>query len=250
MAKPPAVVPASHSSMDAYSTCPKQFYEVRIAKKWPQQESPEMKWGNDVHKALENNIKYKRPLPAAMAMYQWGLDLLANVKPDTKVNAELDVAVTRDLMPTGFWDNDCYLRGKIDVLAINGEQTAAVNLDWKTGKTKPNSKQLLLSTLMCFGKYPHLEKVKTGFVWLPEADPAKRLTQKLYSRVGDQKLLSQDDKGKMIVNSFDELWEPFHEKVSEMEWSLQHDTWPANPSGLCKQWCPVLTCPHNGKRTT
>jgi len=46
----------------------------------------------------------------------------------------------------------------------------------------------------------------------------------------------------------EDLWEPFLDTIEQMKWSLQHDTWPAKPSGLCKAWCPVLSCPHNGKR--
>lgn len=246
--KAPAVIPASYSSISAYETCPKQFYHLRIAKDVKQEESKEMAWGNLVHKALENNIKYQRPLPENMVMYQWGLDVVAKRQADTALYAELDAAITEEFSATGFWDSDCWVRGKIDVLAMDEAQTKAMNGDWKTGKTKPNSQQLTLSTLLCFHSYPALEKVRTVFFWLPEQDPRKRTTQKLFIRRDDGALQTTDDKGKQVTLSFEEAWEPFVNTIDQMKWSLQHDTWPAKPSGLCKAWCPVLSCAHNGKR--
>ena len=246
--KAPAVLPASYSSISAYETCPKQYYHLRILKDVKQEESKEMAWGNAVHKALENNIKYQRPLPETMSMYQWGLDVVAKRQADTALYAELDVAVNAAYRPVDFWDSHGYVRGKIDVLAMDEAQTKAMNGDWKTGKTKPNSQQLTLSTLLCFHSYPALEKVRTVFFWLPETDPRKRTTQKLFIRRDSDVLQTTDDKGKQTMLTFEEAWEPFVNTIDQMKWSLQHDTWPAKPSGLCKAWCPVLSCPHNGRR--
>jgi len=244
----PQVIPASYSSISAYETCPKQFYHLRIAKDVKQEESTEMAWGNAVHKALENNIKYQRPLPATMAQYQWGLDAIAVRQSTTLIHAELDVAVTAEHTPTGFWDSDAWVRGKIDVIAVDSTYSKAMSGDWKTGKTKPNSSQLTLSTLLCFDNWPTLEKVRTVFFWLPEQDPRKRTTQKLFIRRDGDTLQTTDEKGKQVTLSFADAWEPFLDTIEQMKWSLQHDTWPAKPSGLCKAWCPVLSCPHNGRR--
>jgi hypothetical protein len=246
--KPPAVIPASHSSMDSYTQCPKKHYHLKIMKDVKEAPSEQMIWGIDVHQRCENNIKLGQPLPANMKTYQWALDLVNGMKKSMGVWAELDVAITKEHTPTGFWDRDAWMRGKIDVLAMNEAHTSAFNGDWKTGKVKPNSQQLLLSTLMCFDNYATLERVKTGFLWLAEADPAKRITQQLFIKLDNDTLQTTDDKGRPITMTFDEAWEPFVDTIEQMEWSLKHDTWPAKPSGLCKAWCPVLSCPHNGKR--
>jgi hypothetical protein len=234
--------------MSAYETCPKQFYETRIAKNFKQEESAEMAWGNAVHKAMENNIKYGRALPANMEQFQWGLDLFKHKQPTTKLHAELDVGITENHTKTGFWDADCWVRGKIDVIAVAGDETSALNGDWKTGKLKPNSQQLLLSTLICLDNYPRLATVRTVFIWLAEPNKEKRLTQKLFVRQDSGDITSTDNKGKIVTQSPDELWDPFVATIDDMKHSLQHDIWPAKPSGLCKQWCPVMTCPHNGLR--
>lgn len=242
------VIPFSYSSMSAYETCPKQYYETRITKQWKQAESPQMKWGNEVHKALENAVKYARPLPANMAQYQWALDLVNARKNTSTAHAEMAVALTEDLRPTGFWDTDAWGRGKIDILIEDDAKTTAFNGDYKTGKTKPNSKQLELSTLMCFASYPTLEVVRTGFLWLPEPDLKKRITQKLYRRTDGDHVETLDARGGKLVTTIEDLWEPFRQVVAEMVWSERNNTWPAKPSGLCRAWCPVLSCPHNGLR--
>lgn len=248
MAKPFSVLPVSFSSMDAYETCPKQFYETRVLKRWKQEESEAMRWGNEVHKALENAIKFGRTLPANMSAYAWGLRAINARSKESVISAELDVAMTEWRRPTGFWDDDAWARGKIDVLIRDEKVTSALNGDWKTGKTKPNSKQLVMSTLLCFAKWPTLEKVRTVFFWLAEQEAIKRMTQQLFIREDDDHVRTTDAKGKIIVTTVADLWEPFNETVEKMKWSMQNNIWPANPSGLCKAYCPVLDCPHNGKR--
>jgi hypothetical protein len=243
--KTPLVIPASFSSMEAYNTCPKQFYETRILKNWKQVETPEMDWGNRVHKALEMNIKYGRELPSSMEQYQWGLQAINMRKPDSVIHAEKEVAITIDHTPTGFLDDDCWLRGKGDVVIHDPGITSALNGDWKTNaKPKPNSKQLDLSTLMCFDVFPTLEKVRTVFFWLPH----KQTTQKLFVRHDSDRLTTTNDAGKMVTLTFEEMWAPFLHTIGEMEWSLKNNAWPANKSGLCAAHCPVLTCSFNGKR--
>lgn len=246
--KAPAVLPASYSSISAYETCPKQYYHLRILKDVQQEESKEMAWGNLAHKKLEEAIKFGRPLPDTMASYQWGLDLVQTLAIERKINAEMDVGITEQHKPTGFWDGNCWARGKIDVLVHDAAKTYGINVDWKTGKTKPNSKQLMLSTLMCFDNYDTMARVRTAFVWLPEPDKAKRITMQLFIREDSDTICMEDRAGRGVTVTMEEAWEPFVNTIDQMKWSLQHDTWPAKPSGLCKAWCPVLSCPHNGRR--
>ena len=247
MARPPAVIPASYSSISAYETCPKQFYETRIAKNFKQEESPQMAWGNAVHKALENHVKHNAAIPANMTALSWPLDLFAARGDDTRMYAELEVGVTEALTPSGFWDADCWVRGKIDILLMNEAQTRALNGDYKTGKTKPNSQQLTLSTLICFHNYPTLERERTVFFWLPEQDKKKRMTVSTFIREDDNHVRVEHD-GVVTNTTIEALWAPFRDTIEQMKWSLEHNVWPAKPSGLCRQWCPVLTCPHNGLR--
>ena len=74
---------------------------------------------------------------------------------------------------------------------------------------------------------PHIERVKTAFVWLKE----KKIDKALYTK---------DD--------LPSIWKEFIPRVAKLESSYEKDKWVPRPSGLCKQWCAVLDCEFNGKR--
>ena len=54
-------------------------------------------------------------------------------------------------------------------------------------------------------------------------------------------------KDRCTIEDEKELWAKWLGKYSDMESAFENDTWNPNPSGLCKAWCPVLECPHNGR---
>lgn len=215
-----SVLPWSFSSYSAYQTCPKQFYEVKIAKNWVESETEQIIWGNVVHKAFEDNIKEDTPLPPTVQRFGGLLQKYRALPGQTY--AEMELAITADLQPTGFWDANAWCRGKGDLIKVNG--TKAANIDWKTGKVKPNSLQLDLMALQVFVKFPEVEVSNNIFVWL-----------------------QQPTKPTVAVRRREEIpliLEQFEEGVQNMEWSESHNAWPAKPSGLCNGWCPVKTCVH------
>lgn len=218
-----SVVPWSWSSYNAYETCPRRFYEVKVAKAFVEEESTEMLWGNEVHKALENKIKDGTPLPANMAVYNRYADQIARATGEK--HAELQLAVTIDLEPTAFDAPDAWARGIGDIVIINGRKAFAG--DYKTGKVKPKSQQLDLMAVLTLANFPQVEELATTFLWLQFG----KLTNGQYVRADAE-----------------QIWDRFRQGVREMEWSERNNTWPAKPSGLCRNWCPVISCPHNGKR--
>ena len=218
------IIPWSFSSQNAYKTCPRQFYELRVAKNYKQEESEALIWGNDVHKSIEEYGKFGKPMPARMANMQPQVDRFLNAPGETIFEAEL--ACTTELNPTGFWDENAWARAKVDLLKIgNGK---AINLDWKTGKRKPDSLQLRMSTALVFIQYPEVDTITTIFYWFQE--PSKPTIAK-FSRHEDTP---------------EHLLDPFVDTIADMAWSEKNQTWPAKPSGLCKRHCPVRTCPHYG----
>ena len=44
------------------------------------------------------------------------------------------------------------------------------------------------------------------------------------------------------------LWKKWLSEYGKMEKALEVDVWNAKPTGLCRAWCVVLECPHNGRR--
>ena len=46
------------------------------------------------------------------------------------------------------------------------------------------------------------------------------------------------------------IWQGFVPRVAKLESAYERDKWPAKTSGLCKAWCPVLSCEFNGRKNT
>lgn len=225
-----SLIPWSFSSWNAYQTCPRQFYELRVAKNFKEPKSQPILWGEEVHTALEHHVKKGSPLPDKMAHFNPIVESILQ-RPGEN-HAEMELACDINLRPVGFWDADAWVRGKGDLVKINGNK--GIVFDWKTGKKKVNSLQLDLMSVLAFAKFPELIDLSTCFVWFQ--DPS-RPTIKRYHRDHAPRLLDQ-----------------FQQGVDDMIWSENEDIWPAKPSGLCRPnprtgfaGCPVTTCPHNGR---
>lgn len=206
------IPPWSYSSLTAFETCPRQYKLLKIDKVVPFKETEAIKHGNEVHKALELRLKDKVPLPEKYMQYE---SIAAKLdKPGVFVEQEL--ALTRNLVPCGWWDKSCWTRGKIDVGVKNG---GAVLLgDYKTGKVKPESSQLELFAAMKMSEDKTITRAKTMFIWLAHG---KTTVQDVH----------RDD--------VPTIWSNFMARVNRLDNAYQQDKWPAKPSGLCAKWCAV-----------
>lgn len=210
----------TYSSLDKFLTCPKQYYHLRVAKDYVDPPSEHTIWGEKVHAALEDYVKDGKDLPDEMSKWQGIVDKLCKL-PGEKFT-EQKMSIDRNFQPCD-WDK-AWTRGIIDLLVVN-KKTALV-ADYKTGKRKP-SDQLWLYALYVFAHYPSVESVHTVFVWL-----------------GTRKI----DKETVHRRDIAQAWQRFLPAVNRLEISYEKDSWPAKPSGLCRQWCPVLSCTHNGRK--
>jgi CRISPR/Cas system-associated exonuclease Cas4 (RecB family) len=210
----------TYSRLESFETCPKKFYHLSVAKDYVDPPTEATKWGERVHKAFEDRITIGTPLPEGMT--QWNpiaekLDAL----PGEKL-AEQKLAIDRNFKPAPW--QQAWSRGIADLLVTHKD--SAVVIDYKTGKRKP-SEQLALYAAYTFALDPSVEKVTTGFVWLKE----KKI---------DKQTFTKDD--------IPSIWKEILPKVHKLESAYERDSWPAKPSGLCKGWCPVTSCPHNSRR--
>lgn len=224
-----SIIPWSWSMFEAYQTCPKQFYEMRILKNYRQPDGVEIIWGNEVHSALQHYVADGVPLPNNMQQYNKIAYTLSQAPGDKY--CEIELAVNAALEPTGYWADDCWNRGKEDLLIVR--DTKALAIDYKTGKEKQRSRQLELSACRVFTQFPQVETVTTSFAWLQTG----KWTREVYHR-----------------RELAALWEGFYEGVQQMLWSEENGAWPAKPSGLCKKsrrpgstygGCPVASCAHS-----
>ena len=115
--------------LTAFETCPHQFYRVRVLKDVREEQNAEALWGDRVHKALENRVRDKDPLPDWAA--QWESIAAKFDRFGDRVACEVPVGITKAFKPCGFWDDECWFRAKIDVV-VYGRR--ALDGDWKTGK--------------------------------------------------------------------------------------------------------------------
>ena len=210
----------SYSSLKLYENCPLRYYRQRVKKDVVDKGGPASIAGDRIHKQLEDRIAHGTELPEETAHNEPLIRKLEKYKNWTLV-AEQELALNKKLKPTGWWDEDAWFRGKIDVLLLNEDQTKAVVLDWKTGKRRPDMFQMEIFAAMVFAHYNSVQNVETTLVWLKD-------------RAVDKLSVSRKERGF--------IWQEILKKVKRIEKSLEHDTWPAKPSGLCP-YCPARpTC--------
>ena len=99
---------ASFSLFNTWAICPHQAYRRYIARDLPRQpETPEQKWGNEVHRAMERRIREKAPLPENMLSFE---PLVAPLDA-YHVEPEKKLGVTAAGRPCDFFADDVWLRG-------------------------------------------------------------------------------------------------------------------------------------------
>lgn len=234
MARIQPIIPWSWTIYETYQTCPRLCYETRIAKNFKDDpNSQHLLWANHVHKTLELRIRDAVPLPENVPYESYAAKLAAApgvhyVEEEVGIT---DPFATNGPQRTGYWDSNCWHRGKDDFTAVHGER--ALVMDHKTGKPKPNSQQLVIAAIRTFTCHAQVTHVKTGFAWLGH----NKYTVAEYTRDQLPAMYAQFEKG-----------------VNDMLWSEKNNVWPAKPSGLCKksrkpgstwQGCIVATCPHS-----
>ncbi|CAB4124824.1 PD-(D/E)XK nuclease superfamily [uncultured Caudovirales phage] len=216
----------SYSKLKNYETCPARYYGVDVSKNFKEEEGEALLYGNTLHKALASAISGQAPLPKPFTVFQPWVDKLCGFTngQDVTLLVEQQLAITKELGPTEWFGRDAWYRGIADVIKIVGQ--VAVVLDWKTGKIVEDSVQLALMAQCVFAHHPQVEKIRTEFVWLKE-DATTRADFAREDMVG--------------------VWGGLLPRVEMLKHA--HDTvqFPAKPGNLCRKWCPVTSCPHNGK---
>lgn len=211
----------SFSKLKNFETCPKKHYEVDLAKNY-KEESEHLLWGNTVHKALENAVLGRAPLPIEMKSYE--KFVLSIQRANGKIEVEKQFALDKNFSPCPYFDKSAWYRGKADVIVLNGANALAV--DWKTGKIQKDSVQLMLMAQCIFAHYPEVQTVRTMYVWLQE-----------------DAVSTEDFDRQEVANS----WIGLLLRVKLMQEAYDTQTYHPKPSGLCRKHCPVVSCPYHGK---
>jgi hypothetical protein len=212
----------SYSSLKQYKTCPKQYYEIRVAKNFTPREGDDARYGKEVHKALEDYVRDGTPLPKFYEPFKKMVDPLLDI-PGTKY-CEYEMALTKDKQPCKFDAPEYWVRGIADLIIIDGD--TAFIVDYKTGKTNyADPKQLKLMALMTFAHFPEVQIAKTGLMFVS------------YDTFMTEEYKRMDSES---------LWSAFNEDLQRLSIAFDNAIWPAQPTGLCRKHCPVESCRYYG----
>jgi hypothetical protein len=208
----------SYSALKMFENCPKRYNEQRILKLVKDEGGEASIYGERIHKHLEDKLMGVAELPPELSKYTALCEKLM-ATDTTFAMAEQELTLNNKLHPTGWWDEDAWLRSKIDVLLIKGSR--AIVIDWKTGKRRVDFFQLELFAVQIMSHYPEVNAVTSTFIWL-KSDETDSET---YTR----EMLPQ-------------LWQNVMVRIKRIEDAKKANVWPAKPSGLCG-WCPCKpTC--------
>lgn len=207
----------SYSALKEYQNCPKKYYEIRVAGNYETIPSPQMIYGTEVHKALEDYVRTGIALPKNYERFKRFADDLIAI-PGVKY-CEYEMALTKEKTPCDFKDPSRWVRGITDLLIVDGD--TAFIVDYKTGSNKyPDPKQLRLMALMTFAHFPKVNHVKAGLLF-----------------VAHDTFIPEEYKRE----DMDKSWLHFMPTLARIDNSYDNNVWQANPTPLCK-YCPVKTC--------
>ena len=202
----------SPSALLDFEGCPKRWHEVKILKKYKQEDTEYFAYGNEVHKNLEEYTKYKTPLPEHL---EYVAPMIDKAREEFVLCAELEIAITEDWKPVGFWDKSAVLRGKIDFVAVS-KKTALI-VDWKTGNRKADPFQLQVYGALLY-HILGVESVAAGYAWL------KTKQRDVYSIDG---------------TNFQSIKDDITDRITRMKDAYEKQEFEARTGPLCC-WCACL----------
>ncbi|MDD1625972.1 MAG: PD-(D/E)XK nuclease family protein [Methylococcaceae bacterium] len=223
MAKPPAW---SYSSLAQFIMCPRMYEGSRVTKTVPYVENASNKYGKDLHKAAELYIAKETPLPSQFEFILSYLNTLSAIKGTKYCELKLGLAI-RDgkFVACDFFAPDVYFRGVADLAIVNDDRAFIV--DYKAGKSASyaDEKQLALLAAAIFARFPHVRKVKGMLLFVI----AKQIIKTEYE--------------------YEDRFSIFSKLASDLirrEEAYKTGVFNPIPNGLCKAYCGVKTCLHNG----
>jgi PD-(D/E)XK nuclease superfamily len=211
----------TYSQLDKFETCAKQYYHTKVARDVVEGDTDATIWGTKVHTAFENAMIHNEVLPEGMKHWQSIADKFARLPGEKLV--EYKFSIDRNFEPAPW--GAAWSRGIADLVVRHKKRVLIA--DWKTGKKKP-TEQLDLYAGYVMAEWPDTEVIQTAFVWLKE----KKMTKKTMD----------------AATAVPVIWQGFIPRTRRLERAYEQDTWPAKPSGLCKLYCPVLSCGYNGRK--
>lgn len=221
----------SYSSISTFKQCPHRYYRERVVKDIPKEpDSEAILYGVALHSAAEEFIKNGKPLPPQFEYVLPYLETL-NALPGRKLTEyKMGIAIRNGRMEAcDFFAPDVWFRGVADLLVIDDERGIAHVVDYKTGKSAryADTLQLELMAAAMFLHFPAVRKVKGALLFVVSKELVK--AQPL-------------DIDKRFV-----AFEKLNPVLQRRTIAYETGVFNATPNNLCRKWCPVMDCPHNGR---
>lgn len=227
----PYIFPQSHSSLNVFETCPRQYESKYITRDSPYVQSAEAAFGDVAHNGLEAYVKAQGDyqLASNIAQYKpfadWVLQRAA--AKNGVVYAERMSAVDRQLNPVAYKAKNRWIGGKIDITIVYPDLGEAEVFDWKTGKVKNDQTQLQLYGALGLADFPEVKVVRAGYIWLAA------------NTISPPSLYSRAD--------YAQHWDTFEHKYRRLQDAYRRGVFEPKPNGLCKKWCDVKRCEFHGQ---
>lgn len=219
------IIASSYSASETYATCPRKYYEEKIAKNIPFEETEHTRYGKYVHKCFEDAVAHGVPLPKELDHHTNVVKWIESFRgKGGTIMCEQRFGLSDKYEPCSFFSKKQTVmwRAILDVLVIHGD--VAIILDYKTGgKVRRDFTQLRQAAAMIMIKYPQVKEAVLAFYYTKHSEVVKST-------------MSRGDLA-MEVN-----------KIRGMAYRIakaaNNDFWPTTPNGLCG-WCAVKDCEFN-----
>lgn len=210
----------SYSSLKDYINCPRQYHEVKVLRRFTKRMTPQMRYGSEVHSALEDYVREGKPLKKNYEIYKPLMDAVLEIEGDRY--CEHKMALDIDRKPcrygSGYW-----VRGIADLLVVDDD--VGFVIDYKTGSDKyPDPNQLKLMAIMAFAHFPELQTIKSGLLFVAHSN-----------------FITEEYTRDMVESMWNQYFAP---DLTRLENSYAHNVWNPNRTPLCG-WCPVETCEYH-----
>lgn len=213
----------SYSSIKTFEQCPKKYFHLKVVKDVKDEPGEAAEYGTAVHLAAEEFIRDGKPIPDKFSFIRGAVEKLAAFPGDKYTELKLGITKTSwGFDPCSFFDKEVWYRGIVDLLIVNGE--TAHMIDYKTGKNAKyaDMKQLDLMAGALFVKFPKLQVIKSGLLYVV----SKEFPKKTHVR-----------------EEMDEYLSVFDDQLDRLEHAMASGVFNPKSGPLCG-WCPVVECAH------
>jgi hypothetical protein len=214
----------SYSSIKTFDQCAKKYYHLRVAKDTEDKGSEATLYGQEMHKAAEDFVRERKPIPPKFSYIEEALRVLAEIPGEKHCERKLGVKLVDGVyQPCDFFDKDVWWRGIADLLIVDGDK--AYLIDYKTSKNAKyaDTKQLDLLAAAVFLHYPQVQTVKSALVFVVSVELVKKMH---------------------TVTERDSYMGVFNSQLDRLKAAHESGVWNAVSGPLCK-FCPVKQCEHN-----